>query len=367
LRILYSFNKAGFEATYWTREIGGASGNGHEFIPFNHGPYLSPTRYARAQRLDDLYFERHPGLLRLYADIETLLESTHADALLVDNLPPYHPEFLRRLAVHKVLRTADGPITAYDIDFAYLHAYDQILYHTPAYSPELTMADKLAYCGARRADFWPMGVFDVAFDRTKTEETILKGKRDIDVVFVGAMHLGKMPFLARVKKALGGRLKLRGLCSLKKNAYFNLQYGFPGWVRPLAFEDYVPLYQRAKIGINVHNRGDYSVGNYRLFDLPANGVMQISDGGAWLRDFFEPGSEVVAYRGVDDLVAAVHHYLACDEERARIALNGFRRAMKDHRFAHRMFQAGGLIESAIQERKERQAPGPRAAVVPGRG
>jgi hypothetical protein len=367
MKILYSFNKTGFEAEYWAREIAAASGGGFEFIPFNHGLRVAPALYARAQKLDDLYFARHPALARLYAEIEGLIANTHADALLVDNLPPYHPEFLRRLRVHKVLRTSDGPITAYDRDFAYVHAYDQVLFHSPAYSSELTMAEKLAYCGVRRADFWPMAAFDVAFDPRKTEGTILSTKRDIDVLFVGALHLGKMEFLAHVKKALGRRLRIYGLSSVKKNVYFKFRHGFPGWVRPLAFEDYVPLYQRTKIGINVHNRGDYSVGNYRLFDLPANGAMQISDGGPILGQFFELGKEIVGYRDADDLVALVRHYLDHDIERERIAAAAFRRVMKDHRFAHRMLQAGELIASAIQERKGQQTANPRAVLAPGLG
>lgn len=364
MKVLYSFNKTGFEADYWAREIAGASGGGFEFVPFNHGTRADPALYPRAQKLDDLYFAKHPDLLRLYAEVEALVRETRADALLVDNRPPYHPEFLRRLSVHKVLRTADGPITAYDVDFAYLHAYDQVLYHSPAYSAELTMAEKLAYCGARRADFWPMAVFDVAFDRTKTSDTILAAPRDIDVVFVGAMHVGKMAFLATVKKALGSRLKLRGLCSLKKNVYFNARYGFPGWVRPLAFEDYVPLYQRAKIGINVHNRGDDSVGNYRLFDLPANGVMQISDGGRLLGEFYDVGREIVGYRNAEELVSLVEHYLADDDARRRVAAAGYARAMKDHRFAPRMRQAGALVAAAIERDRGGRALSTSAASAP---
>ena len=37
-------------------------------------------------------------------------------------------------------------------------------------------------------------------------------------------------------------------------------------------------FRYAKIGFNVHNRGDYTVGNYRMFELPANGAMQIMSG-----------------------------------------------------------------------------------------
>jgi spore maturation protein CgeB len=136
----------------------------------------------------------------------------------------------------------------------------------------------------------------------------------------------------------------------KYNLYMNVRYGWPGLahgpVRPgSGFSEY---YQRAKIGFNIHNRGDYTVGSYRLFELPANGVMQISDGGEYLDDFFEVGSEIERHGGADELIDKIRYYLGHDDERKRIALGGYRRAMKDHRLKHRMHQAGELIERGMQ-------------------
>ena len=347
MNILYSFNKRGFEAEYWQREIAAASTDRYRFVPFNHDPYLPPQSYVRAQLLDNLYYERHPGLMRLYADFAAAIRENEADAVIVDNGLPYHPEYLKTLPVYKVLRTSDGPITAYDRDFAYLHAYDQVLYHSPAYSRDLGMADKLRYCGATNIDLWIHCLFDVAFDRTKTEETILAGERDVDVVFVGSFHLGKMPMLAKIKRSFGRRCRMHGLCSLKKNVYLNLKYGFPGWMRPLPFDQYVPLYQRAKIGFNLHNRGKYTLGSYRLFDLPGNGVMQISDGDEYLDEYFKVGEEIVGYRDADDLIDKLHYYLEHEDERQRIALNGYRRTINDHRMPTRMREAGELIEKGM--------------------
>jgi len=348
MNILYSFNKTGFEARYWTSEISAASGSEYKFIPFNHGLYVDPSLYGRAQHLDGLFFAKNANLLKLYSEFERLLRETRAAAVVVDNAAPYHPDYLRNIPVHKVLRVADGPVAAYDRDFAYLHAYDQILYHSPAYSPELDMPSKLRYCGARNFDFWPHALFDAAFDSSKTEETILAGERDVDVIFIGALFPGKMPTLAKVKKAFGRRLRLHGLTNLKKNVYFNVKYGFPGWVRPAKFEEYVPLYQRAKIGINVHNRGEYTVGGYRLFDLPGNGVMQISDGGEYLDRFFKEDEEIVGYRNADELIDKIRYYLSHDAERKRVALNGYRRVIEDHRFSSRMKQMGDLVKQGIQ-------------------
>lgn len=348
MNIVYSFNKKGYEARFWEREIAAASDDQYRFIPFNHDPYLDTRLYLRAQLLDNLYYAKHPGLMRMYADFEAIIKEVKADAVIVDNCFPYHPDYLRRLKVYKVLRTSDGPIHAYDRDFAYLHAYDQILYHSPAYSAEMSMAEKLRYCGARKIDFWPLALFDAMFDSGKTEETILAHNRDIEVIFIGALHVSKMEMLARIKKALGRRIRLRGIGGYKKNIYFNLKYGFPGWVRPIRFEDYVPLYQRAMIGINLHNRAKYTVGSYRLFELPGNGVMQISDGGEWLTDFFDVGEEIVGYEGAGELIDKVLYYLDHQAERQRIALNGFRRVMRDHGFKRRMKQAGELIAQGIK-------------------
>jgi hypothetical protein len=164
MRILYSYNKSDYEARYWHQEIASASTDDVVFLPFNHGTYLDPKKYVRAQLLDNLYYEGVSLLLKMYSDLQDTISAERIDVLLVDNCAPYHPEFLRKLNLYKVLRTSDGPLAAYDRDFPYCHAYDHVLYHSRAYSNELTMPEKLSYIGVRRADFWPMCVFDAMRD-----------------------------------------------------------------------------------------------------------------------------------------------------------------------------------------------------------
>lgn len=349
MKILYSFGKRKDEAVFWQREIAQASNADYTFIPLNHDPYADYLRYFRAQLLDNLYYERHAGLMKLYSDVEEKIRAEGIDVLLVDTCSPYHPDWLRKLPVFKVLRVADGPLAAYDRDFAYAHAFDLILYHSPAYSRDMGMEEKLKYVGARQVAFWPLGLFDAAFTPQMPEGTLFGLERDIDVVFVGAMFPGKMPLIARVKKAFGKRCVLHGLTSVKKNVYFNLKYGFPGWVRPIEQSEYIPLYQRAKIGFNVHNRGRYTLGGYRFYELPANGVMQISDGDEYLNSFYNEGEEVVGYRDsdADDLIDKIHFYLENDGERERIARNGYRRVIRDYRMSQLLHRAGDIISEAI--------------------
>lgn len=351
MKIIYCFNKRGFEAKYWQEEIANSTNEQFEFIPFNHEKYIDTAKYIRAQLLDNLYYERNSDLLKMYNDLEKLILESHADVLIVDNAMPYHPDFLRKIDIYKVLRTSDGPISAYDRDFAYLHAYDHILYHSPAYSRDMGMEEKLLYCGAKKVDFWPLGSYDALCDPLKLGTNIFSCKRDIDVVFIGALHIDKMPQLAKIIKKLGKKLIFRGLTSFKKNIYFNLKYGFPGWIRPLQFENYVPIYQRAKIGINLHNRGEYTVGNYRMFDLPANGVMQISDGGSYINKFFTQGEEIVSYDNIDDLIEKVQYYLVNEEERERIALNGFLRVQKDYKIRILLNKAAALIQNGLESKE----------------
>jgi glycosyltransferase involved in cell wall biosynthesis len=348
LRILYSFNKRGAEAAFWGREISGASTPETTFVPFNHDSYLDVNLYLRAQHLDNLYYDCHPGLTRLYSDVEAKVRDEDIDVLLVDTCPPYHPDWLRRIPAFKVLRVADGPLAAYDRDFAYAHAYDLVLYHSPAYSRDLGMDEKLQYVGAKQTAFWPLGVFDAAFTPSMSEDDLFALERDIDVVFVGALHLGKMPMIAQVKRAFGPRCQLHGLTSLKKNLYFNAKYGLPGWVRAIPQSAYIPLYQRAKVGFNLHNRGKYTVGGYRLYELPANGVMQISDGDEYLGTFFDVGNEIVGYANADELIERIRFFLADDAERTRIARNAYRRVMRDYRIKTLLHKAAGIITRAMQ-------------------
>jgi spore maturation protein CgeB len=350
MKILYSFNKRGAEAVFWQREIAAASNDEFTFIPFNHDPYLDTGLYLRAQSLDGLYFDRHAGLMRLYAEVEAKVRDEGIDVVMVDTCPPYHPDWLRNLPVFKVLRVADGPLAAYDRDFAYAHAYDLVLYHSPAYSRDLGMGEKLQYVGAKKTAFWPLGVFNAAFTPEMSEDELFALERDIDVVFVGALHLDKMPMLARVKKAFGNRCRMHGLTSLKRNLYFNAKFGLPGWIRPITQAEYVPLYQRSKIGFNVHNRGKYTVGSYRLYELPANGVMQISDGDEYLDTFFKEGDEIVGYKDsdADDLIDKIRFYLAHDTERERIARNAYQRVMRDYRIRNLLHRAGAIIQKAMQ-------------------
>ncbi len=347
MKIVYSFNKAGYEAECWEQEIRGASNDRYQFIPFNHGAYLDPKYYQDALTVDRLYQGRHPGMMRLYAAFESCVRDNQADAVIVTNAPPYHPDFLQKIKeVYKVLYSGDDPGATYIRNIPYLHAYQHVMYMAPGYSADMDMEEKMRYCGMKNADWVPISVFDFEFDATKDEDALLSQERDIDIIYVGGFFRQKLEMMARLKKVFGSRLRMHGFFKLKHNLYYNLRFGFPGWMRPVSFQERVRLYQRAKIGFNIH-WNEYGLGNQRLFHLPANGVMQICDCPQLLGRVFDPEREVVGYHGFDDLVDKVRYYLSHESERKAIAARAFARTMREYRFAKVTRDAAVLIEQGM--------------------
>lgn len=348
MKIIYSFNKKGQEAAFWEREIRAASDVGSEFIPFNHDPFLDPDCYLDAWSLDRLFRDRHPGLMRLYASLGERIAAEKADVLLVNNCPPYHPEFLKDLPLYRVLYSGDDPDSTYRRNIPYLHAYHHIFFAAPSYSAQMDMEAKMRSCGMINADWLPIGVFDFECDPTKEEKDLFSQPRDIDIVYIGGFFRQKLDLLSRVKKAFGRKLRLYGMFKLKHNLYFNVKFGLPGWVSPVSLEDRVRLYQRSKIGFNIH-WNEYGLGNQRLYHLPANGVMQVCDCASFLGRVYEIGREIMSYRTGDELQDHLHRYLSDDKAREAVALAGYRRTVAEYLLKKVLGRASCLIKEGMQK------------------
>ena len=348
MKIIYSIYKAGEEGKGWEREIKAASNDQYTFIPFNQVGYLDILKYWDSVQLDRLHQTRHPSLMRMYADFEALIRDQGVDAIVIGDGPPFHPDFLRRLPVYKVLYSKDDPLSTYQRNIPYLHAYQHVLYVTPAYTPDMDMAEKMQYCGTVNSDLVPFGTLDFDFDFHQTEESILSHERDIDILFIGAFAWRKLDLLSRVKKAFGRKFRWYGFVRPKHNLYLSAKYRSPFWVRPVSVEQRRLLHQRAKIGINLHTGYDVPcLGNQRLFYLPANGIMQISDGHQHMHHFFEEDKEVICFDNADRLIEKIEYFLQHDDERKEIALNGYRRTVREYQFVQVTRRAGELIEKGM--------------------
>lgn len=347
MKIIYSYNKRASEGVYWEQEISAASNAEYTFVPFNHGAIFDPANYPTAEALDRLYQTENAGLRRLYEAFEKRVEETAADALIVTNAPPYHPDYLRRVSLYKVLYSVDDPGATYIINIPYLHAYDHVLFVAPTYSREMDLTEKMKYAGKLNADWLPISVFNFEHMAHLREDEVFGGVRDIDIIYIGGFWRQKIPLLAKVRRAFGRRFRVYGRFSVKHNLYIKGWHGYTGWVSPVSLEERVALYQRARIGINIH-WNEYGLGNQRLYHLPANGVMQVSDCAEDLYRVFEPDREIVGYCGGDDLIDKLKHYLCNEGERLDIARAGYRRTMREYRFADVTNRAGLLIRKGMK-------------------
>jgi len=347
ITILYSFAKTGEEAHHWQRELSAASGERFRIVPFNHRSILG-RYYADAWTLDMDHRRGSPALRRLETELRRALAESRADCLFVTNDNPYHPELLLRLPVYRAYYTTDDPGATYQRTIPYLHAFHHVFHCALPYAPGRTLREKLLEAGARRVDFLPLGVFDYELDATRTEREVLGAERDIDVVYIGSPFFAqKLEAMVAIARAFPRGLRMYGFWRAKHNAYFSMRAGRPWWVRPIGFEERVRIYQRSRIGFNLH-WDDYGLGNQRLYHLPANGVMQVSDSVEHLGEIFEIGTEVAAASGPAEMVEKVRHYLGHEGERERIARAGYLRVQRDYRIRKVVQQMVGAVEAGMR-------------------
>lgn len=84
----------------------------------------------------------------------------------------------------------------------------------------------------------------------------------------------------------------------------------------------------------------------RHFEIPGCGGFQLSGPADDLERYFTPGREIAIARDVREMGDMARHYLAHEDERARIADAGHARTVAEHTYPHRfreIFRAAGVL------------------------
>lgn len=87
--------------------------------------------------------------------------------------------------------------------------------------------------------------------------------------------------------------------------------------------DMPKVFKCSKININMTIKTIESGIPQRVFDIMGNGGFVITNFQSELLDYFVPGEDLVIYENLDDLLFKVAYYLEHEEERKRIAQNGY--------------------------------------------
>ncbi|WP_320170136.1 glycosyltransferase [Maridesulfovibrio sp.] len=115
--------------------------------------------------------------------------------------------------------------------------------------------------------------------------------------------------------------------------------GVSGWryLPSLDYYDDLPaFYPMSKVSFNCTSRQMKGAVNQRIFDVPACGGFVLTDYREQMENLFEPGSEIIAYRNVDEIPQLLEKWLADAEGRSRISAAARRRIFAFHTYEHRM-------------------------------
>lgn len=337
MKILYSWGVGNIEIPAIKQDLKEWKNAGFDITSLNHYHELGINRVLQFKDLDRLYVNKDKALFNFYDKVRGLLQ-TH-DVLIVNYTNVYHPEFIKSLKnIYTVLISGDDPDSSNRCSKPYVHAFDHCFSWGVYFDKDKLITEKFLEWGAKRVDRWLHGVNQNNYDISFKADDIYTKERDIDLVYVGYSGV-KVGRLAKIKQAfpqmqvygrgwrwmdiLSGVVFNKDIDALWRSLISGL------WItKKLPIQDLIPLYHRAKIGINMPLT--FGVGNQRLFHLPANGVMQVCDNAGGLNQVFELDKEVIGYDTTNEAIELIRYYLEHDKERKEIAVAGFNRTMKDY-------------------------------------
>lgn len=173
----------------------------------------------------------------------------------------------------------------------------------------------------------PLGCETNFYESVTPDDQFLK-KNQTDICFIGMFDEHREKYL---KELINFEL---GIWSWNIGDYnTDLKKYYRGVVYG---KDLVGIIKSSKISINIHRASEISGGNFRLFEIPACGIMQIVDNKKNISEYFEPAKEIVTFNDPKELKDKVKYYLTHTSEREKIARAGFERVKRDHSLVDRM-------------------------------
>jgi spore maturation protein CgeB len=116
---------------------------------------------------------------------------------------------------------------------------------------------------------------------------------------------------------------------------------------PVGYFDDLPGYYRSTaVNINTTSLQMSCAVNQRVFDCPAAGGFLLTDHQSDLAEFFDIGSEAVAYDSMEELVELTRRFMRDPAERTAIVGRAQRRILAEHTHAHRLKS----LEAFLKER-----------------
>ena len=269
---------------------------------------IDPPRSAMGwKELNQRWQRGDKALIYKYEQLINRISDGGFDVFVNANGSGIHPEFVPYIPATTVYACFDDPESSEKLSKPVASAFDLSMVGN------IACLDMYRTWGVKYAYWWPIGHHPNDYDHTLTEESIRSMHRDHNLtILCERVSSWRINRLDKVVKA-----------------FPNGQYYGKGWPKGFLPEsERIPLLRNTKIGINIHN----SIGpvNSRTYVLPANGVMQICDNKSNLAKIYNLGSEVIGYESMEEAIELCHYYLRHEDERQEIAVNGWKRAIREY-------------------------------------
>ncbi len=117
---------------------------------------------------------------------------------------------------------------------------------------------------------------------------------------------------------------------------------------PVFALDMYKVLSKAKIGFNIHidEAGEYAA-NMRMFETTGVSTCLLTDHKVNIKDFFEPGKEIVTYKNKDDCIEKANWLVENPIKAKEIAKAGQKRTLEQHTIADRMQKFDKIIKKNL--------------------
>lgn len=180
------------------------------------------------------------------------------------------------------------------------------------------------------------------------------GAFNSDVVFVGHMEDdGRDIFLNRLIKDAGNEIAFRlygARKSWKKSAYVLDIEKYLGYEIYPVIDDYNLVLNKAKIALVFLSKSNNDSYTRRCFEIPAAKTFMLCEYTKDMASMFEEGKEAEYFRDYDEFLSKIRYYLEHEDEREKIALNGYNRLLRGR---HEVTDRAGEIINVYNQIKKR--------------
>jgi len=191
---------------------------------------------------------------------------------------------------------------------------------------------KEGYSNKDKIEYLPaLAVDDILYRRLPDKD---QKQYEHDVVFVGGWSRKRQDIINALKAY---PVAIYGPKWLRKN-FFNSRVRAMIKRKGVWGKELVGLYNKTKIALNISqwDTANLSGLNLRIFDIPACGAFLLTDYSDALAEYFKPGEEIETFKDVAELKDKLSYYLKNDDERERIALNGYKRTLSLETYKSKM-------------------------------